>query len=427
MAGHGNSDSAVTNPSAISTSLSHPQQGSERQAVIGSSDGQRVTSKTAHVDNEDEKYQTAASAASKTAFISEVGIDQALTSRAVFIPEKDFAGEEIAYRNTEVIEGGSGEIRYQGLLTSDSPLFSAPRSEDRVTHFPHHLIPEGGDEGSEGRVRGGGGGDGDRGTRGKGDKNGDEGSNIRVPKSVLASVWLRGGADNDDNNNNEDRTDGGRKIKEKTGKRQKKEAGGEEERKGSEGDTGRDGEDGGKRSSDSLSRANFLSDILWGGGGDEKGEFFHIDNLRNRRREETARGGEASGRNRDTRRQRGNEATTAAVVGGGEWGTGVEGETGRRGIRVAGAAGVPVVDAAGIGGTREGAATLSGGGAERRVYQQQHQRSKSNVEFSSVVVGGSEGSPLQQAAREFGSDESILLLTSPKKVSKAEFSTLGHL
>ena len=135
---------------------------------------------------------------------------------------------------------------------------------------------------------------------------------------------------------------------------------------------------GHQKSSDSLSRDNFLSDILWCTGGDEADEVFANENLENeyhqRLRKHTVVG------------------VTANI-------TETNSESGKhKGKSGGGGAGV----------------TEGNKVSPPRVF---HQRSKSNVESSSHRLGC--GSTLSstirpELTREFGSDES--LLSSPTKV-----------
>lgn len=113
---------------------------------------------------------------------------------------------------------------------------------------------------------------------------------------------------------------------------------------------------GQQKSSDSLSREKFLTDILWRGGGDETNEVFSVENFENEQHSHQPQLKSVAETN-----------TTDKVI------------------------------------VADGAVKVS----PPRVF---HQRSKSNVESSS-----SRGGPVPELTREFGSDES--LLSSPKKVS----------
>ncbi|XP_045128434.1 tyrosine-protein phosphatase non-receptor type 13-like [Portunus trituberculatus] len=142
---------------------------------------------------------------------------------------------------------------------------------------------------------------------------------------------------------------------------------------------------GHQKSSDSLSRENFLSDILWCTGGDEADEVFSIENLENdyQQRLRKTRGIGVTASTADTQTEERKQ----------------RGKSGGAGERVEGDAGVA-----------EGNKV-----SPPRVF---HQRSKSNVESSShrLGCGANVGSGVRpELTREFGSDES--LLSSPTKGS----------
>lgn len=125
------------------------------------------------------------------------------------------------------------------------------------------------------------------------------------------------------------------------------------------------------KSSEGLSRANFLSEILWRGGGDESDEVFSLENLEN----------EQQWKQRERQKQQEQKQ----------------------------------------GDKQEAATPDSNASTEKKVSPHRvfHQRSKSNIESGSVAsgvaggVGGIAGGRAE-LSREFGSDES--LLSSPKKV-----------
>lgn len=139
------------------------------------------------------------------------------------------------------------------------------------------------------------------------------------------------------------------------------------------------------RSSESLSRENFLSDILWCAGGDEADEVFSIENLENDqqqklRRAAALREAANTAEAQAEPHEQNDKITADDKTAGGE---AVE----ARGNKV----------------------------SPPRVF---HQRSKSNIEDSSHWLGHDNpagGSSRPELTREFGSDES--LLASPTKVS----------
>lgn len=140
-----------------------------------------------------------------------------------------------------------------------------------------------------------------------------------------------------------------------------------------------------KRSSESLSRENFLSDILWCAGGDEADEVFSIENLENDQQQKLRR--------------------AAAVR---EIESITETETEARKLKE-----TITSDDKKLGGEAEG--TRGNKVSPPRVF---HQRSKSNVEDGSHCLGHGNtacNSIRPELTREFGSDES--LLASPTKVS----------
>lgn len=140
-----------------------------------------------------------------------------------------------------------------------------------------------------------------------------------------------------------------------------------------------------KRSSDSLSRENFLSDILWCGGGDESDEVFSIENLENGQQEKLG---------------------SATAVGGKASAIDTENEARKLKEKV-----LPDDKKAGI-------KTEETRGKQVSPPWVFHQRSKSNVEDGSNWVGHGDTANCSirtELTREFGSDES--LLTSPTKVS----------
>lgn len=138
-----------------------------------------------------------------------------------------------------------------------------------------------------------------------------------------------------------------------------------------------------KRSSESLSRENFLSDILWCPGGDEADEVFAVENFENDQQQKLRRVAAVAGTT-STSEAEANEVKEKAKS-----------------------------DDKKIGGEAEGARENKI--SPPRVF---HQRSKSNVEDCShwLAHNNTSGSGVRpELTREFGSDES--LLASPTKVS----------
>lgn len=138
-----------------------------------------------------------------------------------------------------------------------------------------------------------------------------------------------------------------------------------------------------KRSSESLSRENFLSDILWCPGGDEADEVFVVENFENHKQQKLRRVAAATGTTSitETEANKVKEKTKS--------------------------------DDKKTGGEAEGARENKI--SPPRVF---HQRSKSNVEDGSHWLARnntSGGGVRPELTREFGSDES--LLASPTKVS----------
>lgn len=138
-----------------------------------------------------------------------------------------------------------------------------------------------------------------------------------------------------------------------------------------------------KRSSESLSRENFLSDILWCPGGDEADEVFAVENFENDQHQKLRRVAAVTRTTSitETEANKVKEKTKSD-----DKKTGGEAE-----------------------GARENKTSL------HRVF---HQRSKSNVEDGShwLAHNNTSGSGVRtELTREFGSDES--LLASPTKVS----------
>lgn len=137
---------------------------------------------------------------------------------------------------------------------------------------------------------------------------------------------------------------------------------------------------GQQKSSDSLSRENFLSDILWCTGGDEADEVFSIENLENDYQQRLRKAAGVGGTAGTVEAGKPKEKST----------TGDEKSVGDAGVTEQNKVSPP------------------------RVF---HQRSKSNVESSSHRLGSGNtvGSSFRpELTREFGSDES--LLSSPTKV-----------
>lgn len=136
------------------------------------------------------------------------------------------------------------------------------------------------------------------------------------------------------------------------------------------------------KSSEGLSRANFLSEILWRGGGDESDEVFSLENLEN----------EQQWKQRERQKQQSQQEQK--------------------------------LDEKPADTTPDGDASAEKKASPHRVF---HQRSKSNIESGSVGSSGAGGAGgiaggRAELSREFGSDES--LLSSPKKVGRILLFTL---